>query len=75
MSEDISDLDRQILAIIARDSHRPSAITRILKKRQVECDQNGVVAALNALERDGLVERYTSKAWIATSKAESYLEE
>jgi hypothetical protein len=33
-----------------------------------------VVAALNALEKEGLVERFTTKAWIATSKAESRLE-
>ncbi|UCE09187.1 MAG: hypothetical protein JSW61_09415 [Candidatus Thorarchaeota archaeon] len=75
MSEDISDLDRQILVVIAKDSHRPSAITRILKTRRVECTHNEVVAALNALERDGLVERFTSKAWIATPRAESYIEE
>ncbi|MCK4279666.1 MAG: hypothetical protein KAW94_03720 [Candidatus Thorarchaeota archaeon] len=73
MSKEISDLDRQILALIRADSHRPSAITGILKGRHVECDNNSVVQSLNALEKEGLVERFTSKAWIATSKADDYL--
>ena len=75
MSESLTDLEKQILSIILRDSHRPAAIVRILKGRHIECDANQVVAALNALEQEGLVERFTSKAWIATSKAESRLEE
>ncbi len=74
MSKEITDLDRQILAIIRTDSHRPSAITGILKGRHVECDNNSVVQSLNTLEKEGLVERFTTKAWIATSKADDYLE-
>ena len=74
MSKEIADLDRQVLAIIRTDSHRPSAITGILKGRHVECDNNSVVQSLNTLEKEGLVERFTSKAWIATSKADKYLE-
>ncbi len=74
MSKEITDLDRHVLAIIKTDSHRPSAITGILKGRHVECDNNTVVQSLNTLEKEGLVERFTSKAWIATSKADAYLE-
>ena len=74
MSKEITDLDRQVLTIIRTDSHRPSAITGILKGRHIECDNNSVVQSLNALEKEGLVERFTSKAWIATSKADNYLE-
>ena len=74
MSKEITDIDRQVLTIIRTDSHRPSAITGILKGRHVECDNNSVVQSLNALEKEGLVERFTSKAWIATSKADDYIE-
>lgn len=74
MSQEITDLERGILSVILKDSHRPAAITRILQKRQVECDQNTVVQALNTLLDKGLVERFTSKTWIATSKAERVLE-
>ena len=74
MSSDLSNLERRILRIILNDSHRPSAITRILKKQHIECDQNQVVQALNALLRMDLVERFTSKAWIAKDKATDYIE-
>jgi hypothetical protein len=74
MSSDILDLEREVLAIIMNDSHRPSAITRILKKKHVECDQNQVVQALISLEQMDLVERFTSKAWIAKDKAADYVE-
>ena len=73
MSESLTDLETKILSIILKDSHRPSAIVRILKGRNIVCDHNQVVSALNALEKEGLVERFTTKAWIATSKAESYV--
>ncbi len=73
MSESLTDLETKILSIILKDSHRPAAIVRILKGRHVKCDQNQVISTLNALERDGLVERFTTKAWIATSKALSRL--
>jgi hypothetical protein len=74
MSSDLLDLERQVLAIILNDSHRPSAITRILKKKQIECDQNQVVQALISLEKMDLVERFTSKAWVAKDKAADVLE-
>ncbi len=75
MSDEISELERKILAVILKDSHRPAAITRILRGRHVECDQNRVVQALNRLEERGLVERFTAKTWIATSKAEQFVAE
>ena len=74
MTSDLSDLERSILRIILNDSHRPPAITRILQKQQVECNQNQVVQALNALEKMDLVERFTSKAWIAKDKAADFIE-
>jgi len=74
MSEELTDLERSVLSVILKDSHRPAAITRILNNRHVECDQNAVVSTLNDLEKKGLVERFTTKAWIATSKAERYSE-
>ncbi|MHA1654096.1 MAG: hypothetical protein ACTSVT_08880 [Candidatus Thorarchaeota archaeon] len=74
MSEELTDLERSVLSVILKDSHRPAAITRILNNRRVECDQNAVVSTLNGLEKKGLVERFTTKAWIATSKAERYFE-
>ncbi|MCF2136264.1 MAG: hypothetical protein K9W43_03405 [Candidatus Thorarchaeota archaeon] len=70
MSDEITDLERSLLSVILKDSHRPAAITRILQGRHVECDQNTVVHTLNELEKKGLVERFTTKTWIATSKAE-----
>lgn len=74
MSSDLLDLERKVLAIILNDSHRPSAITRILRKKHVDCDQNQVVQALISLEKMDLVERFTAKAWIAKDKATDYVE-
>ena len=74
MSEDVSELQRKILELILKDSHRPAAITRILKRRNSECNQNEVVLSLNDLEKRDLVERFTGKTWIAKSKAEDYVE-
>ncbi len=73
MSDDISELERSILGIIIEDSHRPSAITRILVKRGISCDKNQVVQALNSLEEKKLVERYTTKTWLATSGSQDYV--
>jgi predicted transcriptional regulator len=73
MSEELTELEQIILTIIREDSHRASAITRILSKRRVDCDNNAVVQALNSLEGKDLVERYTTKTWIATSKGQSYV--
>ncbi len=75
MSEQLSSLELEILKVIIKDSHRPAAITRILQKRGITCDQNAVVYSLNVLEKEKLVERHTTKAWIATSKAEKYVAE
>ena len=73
MSEELTELEQMILPIIIEDSHRAGAITRILQKRGVECDNNAVVQSLNTLEEKNLVERYTTKTWIATSRAQSYM--
>jgi len=73
MSDNVTELERKILAIIIKDSHRAASITRILKGKSVNCDQNSVVQSLNVLEKKGLVERFTAKTWIAKGKAEEYL--
>ncbi|MDF1540282.1 MAG: hypothetical protein P1Q69_15415 [Candidatus Thorarchaeota archaeon] len=72
MSE-VTDLERSILSVIIRDSHRASAITKILLGRHIKCDQNEVVQTLNSLEKRNLVERFTAKSWIAKGKAEDYV--
>jgi hypothetical protein len=74
MSDSLSDLEKKILSVILSDSHRPSAITRIIRSKNPEYDQNQVVASLNELEKRDLVERFTSKTWIAKSKAADLLE-
>lgn len=73
MSKEITDLERNILSIILSDSHRASAITKILTGRQVECTQNQVIQALNSLEKKNLVERFTAKSWIAKGKAGDFV--
>ncbi len=73
MSEELTELEQLILPVIIEDSHRASAISRILIKKGVACDNNAVVQALNSLESKSLVERYTTKAWIATTKAQDYV--
>ena len=70
MSKEVTDLERNILSVILRDSHRASAITKILLGRQVECNQNQVIQALNSLEKRNLAERFSAKTWIAKGKAE-----
>ncbi|MGY5875340.1 MAG: hypothetical protein RTU30_06320 [Candidatus Thorarchaeota archaeon] len=75
MSENLTELEKSILPIIIRDSHRPSAIAKILKGRGVQCDLNLVVQALNSLEKKDLVERFTAKAWLAKGKAQEYVPE
>ena len=74
--EGITELEKAVLATILSESnsHRPSAITRILRKQQIECDQNMVVQALNSLEKRDLVERDASKTWVAKGKAADYLD-
>lgn len=74
MSEDLTELQRKILELILADAHRPNAITSVLKRRHVECNQNDVVQALLDLENRNLVERISGKAWSATGKAEDLVE-
>jgi hypothetical protein len=74
MSEEITELQREILVLILEDNRRAGAITRTLQQRHVECNQNEVVMALNDLEKRDLVERGTEKAWAAKSKAQDYLD-
>ncbi|MFX1481718.1 MAG: hypothetical protein ACFFCP_00865 [Promethearchaeota archaeon] len=73
MSEDITELQRKILALILNDSHRPGAITSVLRGRNVECTQNDVVQALQDLEKRNLVERASEKAWSASGRAEDFV--
>jgi DNA-binding HxlR family transcriptional regulator len=47
----------------------------ILRQTKPEYNQNMVVQALVDLEKRGLVERTTSKAWVAKASASSYLED
>jgi hypothetical protein len=51
-----------VLSSIEAESHRPSAIVNILRRKY---DQNEVLKTLLALEKEGKVERDTKKAWIA----------
>jgi DNA-binding MarR family transcriptional regulator len=74
LSEDLTDLQRNIIAMIVRDNRRPSSIAFALKRRNGTVDQNRVMQALVDLEKRGLVERSTSKAWTAKSKATDYIE-
>jgi len=74
MSEEITALQKKILGLILADARRPSAITSILKRRNVECNQNDVMQALLDLEKRNLVERHSAKAWTAKERAEDYLD-
>ena len=69
MSEEPTELQRRILSHILENSQRASAITRTLKRKNVECNQNDVVLALNDLEKRGFVERVGTKSWTAKPKA------
>jgi hypothetical protein len=51
-----------VLSAIVNESHRPSAIVGILRRKY---DQNTVLRTLLTLEKEGKVERDTKKAWIA----------
>jgi hypothetical protein len=74
MSEDLTELQRKILEIIISNANRPSAITSVLRRRNVECNQNAVVQALLDLENRKLVERVSGKAWSATGRAEGAID-
>ncbi|MFX0107224.1 MAG: hypothetical protein ACFE7R_02980 [Candidatus Hodarchaeota archaeon] len=73
MSEEITELQKAILVLIMREGRRPSAIAKAVCGSQVKCDSNEVILALNDLEKRGLVERSSSKAWMAKSKAQDVL--
>ncbi|MHA1614248.1 MAG: hypothetical protein ACTSYJ_05340 [Candidatus Thorarchaeota archaeon] len=75
MSEDLTDIQRKIIELISRENRRPSSIAFTLRRRNGTVDQNRVMLALVDLEKRGLVERSTSKAWIAKSKASSFLDD
>jgi hypothetical protein len=74
MSEDLTDLQRDILELIISNSSRPSAITSILRRKNTGINQNDVVQALLDLESRKLVERVSGKAWTATGRAEGALD-
>ncbi len=73
MSEDLTELERAILPLIVRQGHRPRAITRVLRRRGLPYDHNDVVQALSSLEEKGLVERASTKSWLARDKAQDYI--
>jgi DNA-binding MarR family transcriptional regulator len=60
----LSDYDRLVLAAITSEAHRAGAIVHIIKKT---IDRNQVVQILNKLEKNGLVERTSTKAWKAVA--------
>ena len=74
MSEELTELQRNILELIISENRRPSAIAKTLRRYDVQVNQNGVMLALVDLEKRGLVERSTTKAWIAKGKATDYIE-
>ncbi|MHA1315604.1 MAG: hypothetical protein ACTSRB_16990 [Candidatus Helarchaeota archaeon] len=51
-----------ILSAIEREPRRPRTIVKICKRI---LGQNQVIQILNELEKDGLVKRNSTKAWIA----------
>ena len=63
---DEKSAESDILSAIVSESHRPSAIVSILKRKY---DQNTVLKTLLLLEKQGKVERDTEKAWIAKGGA------
>jgi DNA-binding PadR family transcriptional regulator len=74
LSEELTKLQKDILGLILRENRRPSAIAKTLRRYDEKVDQNGVMLALVDLEKRGLVERSTTKAWIAKGKAADFLE-
>ncbi|MFW9843894.1 MAG: hypothetical protein ACFFEV_04910 [Candidatus Thorarchaeota archaeon] len=74
MSEDLTKLQRNILELILRENRRPSAIAKTLRRYDKQVDQNRVMTALLDLEKRGLAERSTSKAWLAKGRAADYID-
>ncbi|MBS7249427.1 MAG: hypothetical protein KIH08_02370 [Candidatus Freyarchaeota archaeon] len=60
--DDLSEIENEILNIIANEPRRPRAITRILKGK---LNQNEVVSLLKKLEEKKVVKREGAKSWIA----------
>lgn len=75
MSEDLTELQRNIIELIIRENRRPSAIAKTLRRYDGQVDQNRVMSALVDLEKRGLAERSTAKAWIARGRAAEYASE
>jgi hypothetical protein len=73
LSEELTKLQRDILRLIIRENRRPSAIAKTLRRYDSHVDQNGVMLALVDLEKRGLVERSTTKAWTAKGKAADHI--
>ncbi|KXH71157.1 MAG: hypothetical protein AM326_11975 [Candidatus Thorarchaeota archaeon SMTZ-45] len=74
MSEEITELQKNILRLILADNRRPNAIASILRRRNFACNQNDIVQALLDLEKRNLVEKLTTKAWTAKENAEDYID-
>ncbi|MEX2750968.1 MAG: hypothetical protein Q6366_003690 [Candidatus Freyarchaeota archaeon] len=60
--DDLSEIENEILNIIANEPRRPRAIARILKGK---LNQNEVVVLLKKLEERKVVKREGAKSWIA----------
>jgi DNA-binding PadR family transcriptional regulator len=75
LSEDLTELQRNIIELIIRENRRPSAIAKTLRRYDGQVDQNRVMSALVDLEKRGLAERSTTKAWIARGRAAEYVSE
>jgi len=56
------------------ENRRPSAIAKTLRRYDEQVNQNRVMLALVDLEKRGLVERSTTKAWVAKGKAADYVD-
>ena len=74
MSEELTELQTNIIELIISENRRPSAIAKTLRRYDGQVNQNRVMLALVDLEKRGLVERSTTKAWIAKGKAADHLE-
>ena len=73
MSEELTKLQMNIIELILSENRRPSAIAKTLRRYDGQVDQNKVMLALVDLEKRGLVERTTAKAWQAKGKATDYI--
>jgi hypothetical protein len=75
LSEEVTGLQKKIISLIVSVRSRPSSITMILRRTHSDYNQNMIVQALIDLEKRGLVDRVSSKAWIAKGDATRVLEE